>query len=246
MLTLASSRLIRTVERYRPYIGKGNTKLGAFHTWSIPPGRAHCPGETAACASVCYAKRGHYYVTHVQDGLHRNYAFSKTKAFVPWVNAQIVAMEITRLRIHVAGDFYSAEYTSKWRQIVKHNPGTLFLAYTRSWRIPEIREELLKLARHKNIRLWFSADRDAPPVREWKRVRWAYMAMDDEDGEEAARKYPGIQLMFRVRHHSPRRRLGGVIVCPPENGIAVRQRITCERCGLCWDPRKPSPETLKR
>jgi hypothetical protein len=45
-------------------------------------------------------------------------------------------------------------------------------------------------------------------------------------------------LVFRVRglRSRPATRLGGVRVCPTEDGVAHAERVTCERCSLCWQP----------
>jgi hypothetical protein len=64
------------------------------------------------------------------------------------------------VRIHVSEDFYSAEYVRKWAAVARACPATRFYAYTRSWRRPDIAAALAELSRCRNVRLWYSCDRD--------------------------------------------------------------------------------------
>jgi hypothetical protein len=138
------------------------------------------------------------------------------------------------VRVHVAGDFYSAEYVAKWTEVVKACPDIIFYAYTRSWRIPDINDELTKLASYSNVRLWFSVDAETgAPVNVPHRVRTAYLSVDSND-------IPAHTMDLVFRDYGSRgmiqKRLNGIIVCPPENGVTD---ITCEQCGICWKKTTP-------
>lgn len=135
------------------------------------------------------------------------------------------------VRIYVSGDFYSAEYVRKWVAVSKACPGTRFYTYTRSWRRADIAPALAELARCKNVRLWYSCDRDTGiPEAVPRRVRLAWMQVDA--GELPAR----ADLVFRVGRLRKvvAKRVGLALVCPVENG-ATGHRTDCGRCRVCID-----------
>ncbi|MHC1635190.1 MAG: GP88 family protein, partial [Candidatus Methanospirareceae archaeon] len=61
-------------------------------------------------------------------------------------------------RLHISGDFYSTEYIKKWCEIARRNKHITFLAFTRAWRVEELRKELLSLLKLKNFVLYLSTD----------------------------------------------------------------------------------------
>jgi len=72
------------------------------------------------------------------------------------------------VRVHVGGDFYDADYAEKWLEIGKRFPEVRFLAYTRSWRVPEVREILEEIRKLPNFALYASTDVDTgPPPPGW-------------------------------------------------------------------------------
>ena len=62
------------------------------------------------------------------------------------------------MRLHVSGDFWSAEYISSWIAICKAFPQTLFWAYTRSWIVSDLRARLETLRALENVQLFASTD----------------------------------------------------------------------------------------
>lgn len=211
-----------------------NTKLGPLiHSWSIPAGPT-CPGESHICKTRCYAKHGFFVMPNVAAFHQRNYVFSRTHRFVPWMINHLAENPIRVLRIHVAGDFYAIEYIDKWHEIVRRTPRVLFFAYTRSWRIEWHLPALVYLSRLPNLSLWFSLDREtgSPPLIPG--IRRAYMAINDVD----ARRAPDdCDLVFRDHPRSQMKKANGLLVCPPENGVQGRLHHTCTTCGLCWNKR---------
>ena len=214
---------------------KGNTKLGKeIYAFSLP---AHftCPGETEACASVCYAKNGFYNMNNVKDSLRMNLELSQRKDFVAKMIAAIGRRDVKVFRIHPSGDCYSAEYVRKWIQIAKAYPAIKFYLYTRSWRVADILEALLELAALDNVSLWWSADkvtheRDGQPPQV-DRVRVAYMQMEDNEPIPAY-----TDLVFRVKRKTTIRSIDRKPVCPVETGVkyARDKKPTCSSCKLCY------------
>lgn len=209
---------------------RGNQKLGpGIFSWSLPAGET-CPGQTPACASHCYAKSGHYIHQNVKEVHHRNLDLTKDDKFVGWMGRELRRTMPRVVRIHVSGDFYSPEYTAKWGRIAKAYSETTFFAFTRSWRVPQIRVELNKLAKLPNVRLWFSVDCDTGiPKRMPRRVKLAWMQTAADDLP------PRSDLVFRVRslRKTVTKRIGLTLVCPVENG-ATAHRVTCGTCRICW------------
>ncbi len=219
-------------------LGTGNLKLGEMiHTWSIEPVKT-CPGRSTLCEKSCYALKGHL-LLQVKSGRYtRKYEESKRRDFSARMIREIRFRGCSVVRIHVAGDFYSPAYVRRWMKVIAACRKTKFFCYTRSWRIPAIRAELETMAAMKNVRLWFSCDRetgipDQPPDR----VRLAYMAVDDAD----VPKTPP-DLVFRVKRTTVQKKSGGSLVCPAENGASGH--VKCATCRLCHgeleerDPRR--------
>lgn len=214
---------------------RGNSKLGGeIHHFSLPAGKT-CPCQTTACASVCYAEDGYYNMNNVIDSLARRLKFTKRKDFVEKMVAAIGRDTVSIVRLHVSGDFYSAEYIRRWVEIVRRCPNVKFYTYTRSWRRQDLLDALKELAALDNVVLWWSADKithaenGAPPAV--ATVRVAYMQMNDEDPVPAY-----ADLVFRVEDTTVMRRVGTIRVCPVENGIkyAKGKKPTCSKCKLCY------------
>jgi len=80
------------------------------------------------------------------------------------------------VRVHVGGDFYSAEYCASWQGICQARPGTRFWAYTRSWVTAALRPALEQLRSLSNVEVLASLDPQMPPPPEsW---RTAFIEID--------------------------------------------------------------------
>ncbi len=213
-----------------------NLKLGPLiHSWSIPAGRAwSCPGESCLCRKRCYAKKGFFCMPSVQEAHVRNFNFCQTDLFESWMTMQLMDQFVRVMRVHVSGDFYSIEYIRKWLRIVQKSRRQHFFAYTRSWRIEEMLPELIKLAAEPNFQMWWSIDRETGPAPLIRGIRRAYMAIDDVDANLAP---DDCDLIFRDQPRTRMKRANGVLVCPPENGVHTKVKITCSHCGICWNKR---------
>ena len=214
----------------------GNDKLGpGLYCWSILAGDT-CPGATEACLSVCYAMNHHFRGKTVVTAHRRNWELSKSPKFIDDMLHEIRYVRPEVLRVHVAGDFYDARYTDKWAVIARKTPRTTFLAYTRSWQDVKILPSLKKLAKLDNVALWFSCDSDMRAPPKVPGVHRAYMQQND--GEEPPYD---VDLVFRVKRKTVSKRVKGVVVCPPENGVETQCKITCTRCRICFSGNIPAP-----
>lgn len=109
----------------------GNSKLGsAIHVWSLPAVQT-CPGRTPTCERLCYATKSRFTLSVVRDRLQWNLAQAFRDDFVSRMAREITRKGVIVLRVHVSGDFMSAEYAKKWLDIFRLCPKVRFYAYTR-------------------------------------------------------------------------------------------------------------------
>jgi hypothetical protein len=62
------------------------------------------------------------------------------------------------------------------------------------------------------------------------------MAIDDADAQTAP---DDCDLVFRASTKTILKKANGVQVCPPEQGVNRDPEITCTKCGICWQARRP-------
>jgi hypothetical protein len=216
----------------RSLLVQGNSKLSqAIHHFDLPAGDT-CPGASALCRDRCYAQRGRFVFPQVRARLQWCYAESLKDGF-----AATLIREIRRkgsafvVRIHCAGDFYSAEYVRKWAAVIRASPTTQFYAYTRSYRDAAIEPTLRDLAALDNLVLWYSADAETgypASVPPGVRVAWMQVAEDEV--------IPPVDLVFRDYPLRKRRRVlvGLNLVCPHDTPQGRDHEVTCGNCGRCW------------
>lgn len=226
----------------KPLLRPGNRKLGSERIWSfsIPAYHTCRPGRTEVCARLCYARRLEGFRPSLRGALRGNLKATRSDDFVGRVVAEITARKVKLLRVHSAGDLYSAGYAAKWLAVFRRTPGTLHYLYSRSWRDAATRAVLGEMSRLRNVRVWFSTDRmTGDPGRVPRRVRIAYL--QDGPGDVPAR----ADLVFRPRklrkevRKSLTTQSGRAPVCPTETGAPGAHAVTCETCRSCWRPDPP-------
>ncbi len=237
--------------------GEHNRKLGAWIWQFSIPAKHTCPGRTPTCEKVCYILKGFYTTTATRTDEYRAaYRFSLTEDFETEVLRLIDLHDIRTLRIHVSGDFYSAEYATKWLRIARARPNTGFYTYTRSWRRPKILAVLRRFSRLPNVQLFWSEDRDTGPSPTVKGVMRAFMIVDKAD--EALVDRRRHNLVFRDRQHRKLgvydrqlKRVDDVLVCPaeqwyiwqPQHAHLRKQppKIQCATCRWCFRDKLDPP-----
>lgn len=214
-------------------ISAGNSKLGSIRNWSLPVLKT-CPGASAICEKLCYASKGRAGTKANRDKYERNLTDSTFPNWVGDMIAKITAADDTYFRVHVAGDFYDADYVEKWRQIAQGCPKTTFVAYTRSWAAPGMLESLTQLASEPNFVLWFSTDSTMGQPPAVARVRIAYLSCNDTD----VPAYP-VDLVFRDKPKTLKKKMGlhNSWVCAYEQCSVEKSKVTCDRCRYCYRQR---------
>ena len=90
-----------------------------------------CP-SALHCVADCYAQQGAYRWSGVKNAYDTRYELTKTKDFPRLLDDEIKSKRnISHVRIHDSGDFYSREYLNKWISIMHNNPDITFYAYTK-------------------------------------------------------------------------------------------------------------------
>jgi hypothetical protein len=134
-------------------LSRGNTKVHKALIWNLPAAKT-CPGSTALCREICYAKDAE--VLHnnvVPQSRARQLEISKLPNFRELMIEKLNRARLPRMRIHESGDFYSQKYLDDWVAIIQQFPERKFWAYTKSWNLDFT--EALKLP---NFNLRYSVD----------------------------------------------------------------------------------------
>lgn len=232
----------------------GNEKLGkGVWTFGLPAVKT-CPGRSKSCTKVCYAASGFYRMPSVKTSLSTAWKASKRANFVQTVRTEMREIAPSLVRWHHSGDFSNAEYARKFLQIIRAEPRTTFLVYTRSWNAknqPELLEVLKLCALEKNCSMWLSADNETGSPPRWKGIAGiAFMALSDADQPS----FP-VDLVFFVKEPRKVTRFhGGTLVCPNEQGGANSKDFTCSTCRYCfsrqpknrWKHKAPNPKNQSR
>ncbi len=218
-----------------------NDKLGdGTLSFSIPT-VVTCPGASKLCISKCYARKGRYYFHYLQQRLQRNWEYSRHPDFKYAVTDMLLRRraDFTGIRLHTAGDFYSAAYARKWLYVMQRCPKVQFWFYTRSWRRPAIFRVFEEMAGLAHVHIWFSCDQETgKPKRVPEGVRLAYMMVEHDDNPEWE---PDLYFRDYALRRKITKHIQGTMVCPVENGVS---HTTCRKCQICLTD--PLEDTSKR
>src|SRR5438105_591801 len=106
----------------RPLLAMGNGKLGQSIFHFDLPAVSTCPGRSAVCEQMCYARRGRFLFPQVQERLRWCFEQSRRADFATRMATEIRRKGILLVRVHVSGDFYSAQYAAKWLAVMRQCP----------------------------------------------------------------------------------------------------------------------------
>jgi len=221
----------------------GNAKIGTMSQFSLPAGqhfrKAACPGATELCERLCYAKKIFFRMHEWRYFLNWAYVLLFPERFLEiWRMAALTGV----VRVHVGGDYFSADYVKMWLEICRSRSSNRFYSYTRSWQDGHgnVRKDFLaplrKLATLDNSRLVLSCDRvtGVPPADLIPGSIRAWLARDDQD-------LPGmpVELIFRDKRGmtATASQMGGAPVCPVERSPKYKKisgKISCTNCTFCY------------
>jgi Gene product 88 len=126
----------------------GNTKVqklagrfGKTVSFGLPAGYSVdgfkvCIG-LGSCASVCFARQGHYIRPGVIATREHNLRLARgsKSRFARMAIADLHKIRARLVRCHDSGDFFDQAYLDAWFKIARALPGTKFYCYTKSVRL---------------------------------------------------------------------------------------------------------------
>lgn len=114
-------------------ISKGNTKMGAIPSVSLPA-CVTCNPE-APCFKKCYANRLEKRYTTVSKAYARNLAILESDPLAYWCDVYEAAKTTRFFRFHVSGDIPNITYFKMMCDLARELPATKFLAFTKQYNI---------------------------------------------------------------------------------------------------------------
>lgn len=114
-------------------ISKGNTKMGAIPSVSLPP-IVTCP-KGAPCTKKCYAAKLCRIYPTVKKAYNNNLELLNSNWSDYWQQLREAAHTTKYFRYHVSGDIPNKGYFKEMVITAKLNPGTQFLAFTKQYEI---------------------------------------------------------------------------------------------------------------
>ncbi len=227
--------------------GEGNTKIGmdGVYTYSRLPGSPDgrfaavaaaagfepgtstgtCPGSTAECESICYAKR--VVNTPPVWAMWKRNSEDET---LPWPEDDPLPDDAKIVRIHVSGDFTTVSYIEQWIALATKRPEVLFFGYTRAWCEPMLLRSLERFRALPNVQLFASMDKsmcELPPEgwrRAWLEDDLRAISGGGPGAEQGLEFFLGEGVQnFKAVDGKP------VYVCPEETG----RKPNCQSCNYC-------------
>lgn len=223
--------LIRSKDRKVTNAVSPNGKTPTIaNTFGLPSGKAFsCPGATSVCEKICYAGNLERIYKGVKNILLTNWEQLKDASqlemeallyqMIDEFNKDCEKRNAQKLfRIHWDGDFFNADYTMAWKNVIKAWPTIQFWAYTRS----DFAVPILKGV--DNLALYFSADdanfETAAELKTLHDVKLAYLAQNFAMGKE------------RMLSITPK----SAIPCPENNKklpLISEKGSACVTCSQC-------------
>ena len=114
-------------------ISKGNRKMGAIPSVSLPP-IITCP-QGAPCAAKCYAAKMCRIYPTVKQAYQNNLDILNNDWYEYWRQVHAAVATSKYFRFHVSGDIPNFKYFVEMVMVAKKNPGTHILAFTKQYDI---------------------------------------------------------------------------------------------------------------
>ena len=119
---------------------KGNKKLDkSILCWSISPIKS-CP-NCQDCKKSCYANKSYRMWPNVKKCWDSNLEMAHDGSFKGKIIKELAtAKNVTAVRIHVAGDFFSQMYLNDWKEIASLFPDINFYSYSKTFHLFDFSE----------------------------------------------------------------------------------------------------------
>lgn len=114
-------------------ISRGNSKMGAISSVSLPAGLT-CRGD-CECARKCYAKKLERLRPSVRNAYRSNYELLQTDPVTYWREVEAAVMLSRFFRFHVSGDIPDMLYLFKMARIAERNQHCQILCFTKKYEL---------------------------------------------------------------------------------------------------------------
>jgi len=166
--TLAAAReAVKTDADLRVRISGGNIKMGDVPSVSMVPFFS-CPGICKkTCGKKCYAAK----IANLRPAVLYSYAINQALAMlrpdIYWQSIDLACKGTKFFRFHVSGDILSSDYFEHMIEIVKNNPTTQILCFTKQYSI--VNAWIAKNGQlPENLHLLFSGWEEMQPENPYK------------------------------------------------------------------------------
>ncbi len=136
-------------------VSRGNAKMGAIPSISLPPIKTCSPDACKFCGKMCYAKKIARLRKSVNDAYERNLTILENEPEKFWREANAAVAVSRFFRFGVSGDIYNADYLEHMVEIAKNNKHCEILCFTKQFDICNAYLEHHKFP--KNLHILFSA-----------------------------------------------------------------------------------------
>ena len=113
-------------------ISKGNEKLGAIQSVSLPSGATCRPCD---CQKKCYAKRMERRRKTVRNAYQNNLNILRTEPDTYWREVEAAIMLSRYFRFHVSGDIPDGIYLLRMVRVAERNPHCQILCFTKKYEL---------------------------------------------------------------------------------------------------------------
>lgn len=126
---------VESGEDLRVRISDSNSKMGAVASVSLLPFLT-CPGTCAGtCGKSCYAAKLANMRPTVRNAYAINTAIAIKRPEIYWQQVNAAACAVRFFRFHVSGDIINADYFANMVNVVRNNPYTEFLCFTKRFEV---------------------------------------------------------------------------------------------------------------
>lgn len=114
-------------------ISKGNIKMGAIPSVSLPPVVTCASG--APCVKKCYACKMCRIYKNVKESYNRNLSILESDPTTYWLQVSMAMTAARYFRFHVSGDIPNAEYFANMVHLANFHPHCEILCFTKQYGI---------------------------------------------------------------------------------------------------------------
>ena len=141
-------------------ISKGNSKMGAIPSVSLPPIKTCVNCET--CARKCYAMKLCKIYPSVRKAYDNNLEILESDRDAYFTQVKATATVSRYFRFHVSGDIIDRDYLDRMIKLIRECKGTEFLVFTKNYKV--CNEFFESHRKPRNLHLIFSLPFDGAEI----------------------------------------------------------------------------------